>query len=260
MWHDIHVARALFTWEKWRASIVHQWMNEPSLYKLSSLSDLRLAARTALQELGLKGPVMTLYWICSVDSVCNLDDESNFLKIVIPSWLLERKFNPRQTKYHLTPGNPVSPPSVITAMDLLERYPESNRGLYPKLNSSEILLSENHPLCSILRVRGRHKKHGRKSTKDSQTLHGFYDEITKEEDSPKSTTDRPSEYSDRLAVICAALRRKGLTNVKIANMFGLPITEPYSSKQSDKVQYLIKRGKKLIEKYDRDKSFGDSYQ
>lgn len=255
MWHDIHVARALFTWEKWRASLVHQWMSKPSLGKLSSLSDLRLVAKTALQELGLEGPAITLYWMCSVDSVCNLDDEDNFLKIVIPSWLLKRKFNPRQTKYALTPGDPVSPPSVITEMDLLKRYPESNRGLYPKLNSSEILLSENHPLCSILRVRGRHKKHSRKSTIGRQTLRGFYDEIVKEEDRPKkqSTTDRPPEYSDRLAVICAALKRKGLTYVKIAKRFGLPITKRGFSKQSDKARYLVERGEKLIEKYSPDK-------
>ncbi len=253
MWHNIHVARALFTWEKWRASLVHQWMSEPSLRKLSSLSDLRLVARTALQELGLKGPAMTLYWICSVDSVCNLDDEDNFLRIVIPSWLLKRKFNPRQTK--LTPGELVSPPSVMTEMDLLKRYPESNRESYPKRNSSEILLSENHPLCSILRVRGRHKKHSRKRTIGRQTLRGLYDEIIKEEDGPKkqSATDRPTEYSDRLAVICAALRRKGLPSVKIAKRFGLPITKPFSSKQSDKARYLVERGEKLIEKYSPDK-------
>lgn len=87
MWQPKQVERALFRWRKWRCSLIHQWVSETELHELS-LDDLRLRVKGELQKLGLEGPNMALYWICSVVSDCNLDYEMSFEKIIIPPWMV----------------------------------------------------------------------------------------------------------------------------------------------------------------------------
>lgn len=227
MWDTEQVGRALFRWEKWRASLVRQWMRKTPLSKIS-LKDLKTTARTALHELGLKGPIIECYWICAVDTVRNLDDVA-FEEVFMPEWFPKR-YDHRMKQFYLNQRHRFYPPVIITEMDLL-KLKSYNPQVYHKLEIREMTLTQHHPLYTILGMKGRPKK--------------------------QSAIGRPSEYSDHCAVVCAAHKRQGLTYVEIAKKFKLPIIKNRETgyKQSESARNLVERGKKLIEEYNLDSAF-----
>lgn len=106
-----------------------------------SLDDLRLRAKDELQKLGLEGPMMALYWICSVVSDCNLDYETSFRKIIIPPWMVSLIGDTR-------PGVRVYPSWLITS--------ERERDF---LGPVCMILPPDHELYSVIEVlRGRPRK------------------------------------------------------------------------------------------------------
>ncbi len=142
MWQPKQVERALFRWGKWRSSLINQWMKSESELRELSLDELRLVVKHELQRLALEGPVMALYWICSVVSDCNLDYETSFEKIIITSWLASLIRDLRL-------GARVYPPWLITERD--KHF----------FGSSGMVLPLDHELYSIIdALRGRPRKHG----------------------------------------------------------------------------------------------------
>jgi hypothetical protein len=229
MWQPEQVERALFRWSKWRCSLIHQWASETDLHKLS-LNDVRSRARAELQKLGFEGPMMAVYWICSVASECNLDYEASFTKILIPSWFPLR-FDRRLLRwYSLKPGVRVYPPRLLTKkdMDRLRRQSGLDAGVYISTGTTRMLLPPDHEFYSIIgAMKGRPRK--------------------------RSKPGRPPSYPDRLAVKCAVLKTPDKTYVQIAKQLGLPVTDGELhelSKRSDVVRHLVSRGRKLINEWE----------
>lgn len=225
MWQPKQVERALFHWSKWRCSLIRQWMAGDDKLRGSSLDELKLAARDVLQRLDLEGPVIALYWICSVASDCNLDYDTSYDRIVTPSWLPKR-FDKRLPAHRMRPGVRVYPPILMTEkdMDLLRRRSHLGPEVYISTGIERMLLPQEHELYSIIKgMRGRPRK------------------LNKPGKLPK--------YPDCSAVTCAVLRdRDDMTYVEIAKKVGLPITvNPETGyKQSDTARNLVDRGRKLI--------------
>lgn len=225
MWQPKSVERALFRWHKWRHSLVSQWIAAANELRGLSLEELKLTARGALQKLGLEGPVMSLYWICVVASDCNLEYDTSYGKIVIPSWLPKR-FDKRLPAPRMRPGVRVYPPILMTEkdMDLLRHQSKLGPEVYIPTGIERMLLPQEHELYSIIKgMRGRPRK------------------INKPGKLPK--------YPDRLAVRCTALKYKDkMTYVEIAKMLSLPITINCDTgyKQSEIARNLVKRGKKIV--------------
>jgi len=210
-----------------------------------SLQELRRTARGELQKLGLEGPKMELYWICSVASEYNLDYETSFEKIVVPPWFPLR-YDRRLLKYklgvrvyppgfqfllryvygRLRPGVRVYPPRLMTEKEV-RRQSGLGPGVYIStriLGIATMLLPPGHELYAEM-------------------------EALKGRPSKKCKRGRLPKYSDQLATKCAALKKLGSTNVEIAKQLGLPVTKPYSSEQSDIVRNLVNRGRKLLSEY-----------
>ena len=49
-----------------------------------------------------------------------------------------------------------------------------------------------------------------------------------------------------VAIQCAALKDDGMSYVEITERLHLPVTRPYSSRQSDVTVNLVQRGRKLL--------------
>ena len=228
MWQPNSVERALFRWHEWRYSLVSQWIAAAKELRGLSLEELKLTARVALHKLSLEKPLMSLYWICTVASDCNLEYDTTYERIVIPSWLPKR-FDKRLAASRLRPGVRVYTPILMTEkdMELLRRKSKLSPEVYISTGIEKMFLPQDHELCSKIKgMRGRPKK------------------ITKPGKLPK--------YPDRLAVRCTVLKYKDkMTYVEIARVLSLPITiNPCTGyKQSETARHLVKRGKKIIDRY-----------
>ena len=80
--------RRLFSWDRWRASIIRQWANLDRKLDRLSREESKNVAREALRELTLPCSAgMELYWICCVASDFTINYEPSFDNIRIPKWL-----------------------------------------------------------------------------------------------------------------------------------------------------------------------------
>jgi hypothetical protein len=80
--------RRLFSWDRWRASIIRQWANLDRKLDRLSREELKDVARGALRELTIPcSPQMELYWICCAASDYSINYEPSFDNIRIPRWL-----------------------------------------------------------------------------------------------------------------------------------------------------------------------------
>jgi hypothetical protein len=208
-----------------------------------SLEELRRTARGELQKLGLEGPKMELYWICSVASEYNLDYETSFEKIVVPPWFPLR-YDRRLLRYNL--GVRVYPPRLRMLLGY-GRYGRLRPGVrvYPPRLMREKEVRRESGLGAGVYI----------STRTLGTLtmllppgHELYSEIEALRGRPRkrSKPGRLPKYSDQMAVKCAVLKKSGSTDVEIARQLGLPVTKPYDTQQSDTARHLVNRGDKLI--------------
>jgi hypothetical protein len=239
MWQYKKVEQALFRWDKWRQSIVGGWITPGDLKELP-LSQLKLRVREELNKLNLPGSLwFELYWICCVSSEYNFDYETSFKKILVPDWL-PLPYEPSLYDYEIRSRTRMYPPDIWDEGDIqfsakqrglwgIKFYDENGRIeevdrslLYPKNFELRIFLPSDHELYRVLnRLQGRPKN--------------------------VNKIGKYPLYSDRLAVQCAVLcDRDAMTYVKIAERFGLPVTKPIFSSQSNHVIHLIRRGRKLI--------------
>lgn len=200
------------------------------------LEELRRTATAELEKLALEGSLMAFYWICSVASGCNLDYETSFQKIVIPSFALrfDRRlggYSPRPgvrvypLRYGLRPGVRVRPPRLVNERDFQRRQSRFGPEVYTRIEMTEMLLCPGHELYSVIDERGKQKERGKPG--------------------------RLPDYPDCLAVKCAVLKNRKMTYVEIAKKFSLPITVNRDTgyKQSGSACNLVKRGNKLINVY-----------
>lgn len=220
MWQPNIVERALFKWHKWRNSIIKNWV-EWKHNQDTPKSLLDIAVGQELKEMGL--PVLTIleiYWISCLTSDYNLDYPTTYTKIVTPAGL-------KQGGYEINPGIKIYPPPVISDKDL--KFESRQFGfskdtlitLYSDSSSYKLLLQSDQELLDVLkRMRGRPGTRGKRGP--------------------------VPHYSDRVAVQCAALKDDGMSYVEIAERLHLPVTRPYSSRQSDVTVNLVQRGRKLL--------------
>ncbi|MFC2069126.1 hypothetical protein ACFLTP_09015 [Chloroflexota bacterium] len=235
MWKPEKVERALFMWEKWRQSIISQWLElEESLEGLT-LTRLMSKVRKELRKIGM--PVnsiwLQIYWICCVVSEYNFSNWNTFNNITAPAWLLS-KYDPIMgfsTWYQREPIHRVHPPEIwdeAYVIQLTRRVTglldigESDR-IYPWPKWGSMFVPSHHKLYKVLnKIKGRPRTRAPKAGR-----HPF--------------------YSDYLAIKCAVLKDKfGMTYVEIATKFRLPITTPFFSRQSDLARHLVARGRKLL--------------
>ncbi len=220
MWQPQMVERALFKWHKWRNSIINNWVEWKD--KLDEpISILKLAADQELKGIGLPAlSILEIYWISCLTSNYNIDYPITYGKIVVPAGLPIRG-------YEIIPGTRVYPPPVINDKDL--KFESRQFGfsidtliaLYSESYSFKMLLQSDHELLDVLkRIRGRPGIRGK---------HGPL-----------------PRYHDRLAVQCAAFKDTGMSYIEIAERLHLPVTRPYSSRQSDVTVNLVQRGRKLL--------------
>ncbi len=239
MWQYKKVEQALFRWYKWRQSIVSGWITPGDLKELP-LSQLKLRVREELNKLNLPSSLwFELYWICCVSSEYNFDYETSFKKILVPDWL-PLPYEPSLSDYEIRSKTRMYPPDIWDEGDIqfnakrmglwgIKFYDEHGRieevdrsYLYPKDFELRIFLPSEHEFYQVLNgLQGRPKKFG--------------------------GIGRYPHHSDRLAVQCAVLcDRDTMKYVEIAKRFGLPVTKPNFSSQSNPVIHLIRRGRKLI--------------
>ena len=220
MWQPNMVERALFKWNKWRNSIIKNWIerkhgsDEPT-------NLLELGVDQELNEIELPASsILEIYWICCITSNYNLDYPITYSKIVAPIGLQARG-------NEMKPGIRVYPPPVISNKDL--KFESRQFGfsvdtliaLYSESYSFKILLQSDHELLDILnRIKGRPRTRGKRGP--------------------------VPHYSDRLAVQCAAFKDIGMSYVEIAEKLHLPVTRPFSSRQSDVTVHLVHRGSELL--------------
>jgi hypothetical protein len=220
MWQPNMVERGLFRWNKWRNSIIKNWVEWKHNQDVST-SLLELAVGQELNEMGLPTlSILEIYWISCITSDCNLDYPTTYTKIVTPVGL-------EIGGYEINPGIRVYPPPVIDDKDL--KFESSQYGfiiselqsLYSESYSFKMLLQSDHELLDVLKgIRGRPGTRGK---------HGPL-----------------PRYHDRLAVQCAAFKDTGMSYVEIAERLHLPVTRPIFSRQSDVTVNLVRRGRKLL--------------
>lgn len=220
--------RALFRWQKWRRSIISQWVEPYKKLEEMPPDQLKLEARQELQKLNLPVTILLeLYWICSVTSDYNLDYPSSFDRIVIPDWLsLPPKPSPFVHFPKLKLGARIYPPHVMGEKDkeffMYQHGLEAIDISYPSEDIFWIFLTAEHEFFYVLKqLKGHPKRCGKPG--------------------------RVPSYSDRLAVQCTVLKDSGSTYVTIAKQLGLPVKKPYETLQSDSAKSLIQRGRKLIQ-------------
>ncbi|MFC1938370.1 hypothetical protein ACFLWH_01775 [Chloroflexota bacterium] len=232
MWNPEKVERALFSWEKWRQSIVLQWIDLKDGQERLTLGKLRQMAGQELRDLGFPvSALLELYWVCCTICKYTLDDWTTFNNIVVPSHLLSAFDS--ILPFELEPGNRVYPPQIWDEgdIDLAARQLfgtsniEGKDRFRPGEYAAAVFLPSHHEFYQVLaKFKGRTGK--RKTNKRG----------------------RHPRYSDYLAVSCATLKDKyGMTYLKIAKKHGLPCKKPYESWRSDTAKYLVKRGRKVIQ-------------
>lgn len=220
MWQPQTVERALFKWNKWRNSIINNWVEwKDDLDEQTSI--LKPVAGQELKEIGLPALlILEIYWISCLTSNYNLDYPITYGKIVIPT-------GPSLKGYEIKPGTKVYPPPIINDKDLTFESRQFGfsintlTALYSEPYGFKMLLQSDHELFNILiEMKGR------------PGIRGKGGPIPR--------------YNDRLAVRCASMKGKGMSYVKIAEKLRLPVTRPFSSRQSDVTVHLVRRGMALL--------------
>ncbi|MBA7631414.1 hypothetical protein ES703_38945 [subsurface metagenome] len=231
MWQSRNVERALFSWPKWRQSIVAQWTNLSSNLEKLDVGQLRRLVSGELNTLSFPSSLwLEIYWICCVTCDYNQDNPTTFENMAIPDWL-PALYNPLLWHYKIESGmRPLLPP-IQNEKDIAfqvkqifgPNFTDITR-FYPGEQAWAMFLPSGHELYEILsKFKGRPK---------ISKGHG-----------------KASSLSDRLAVRCATLKddcRK--TYVEIARQCGLSVTRPYDSWQSDETRHLVNRGREVIMK------------
>ncbi len=195
------------------------------------MEQLKLEARTELHKLDFPDSLwLELYWICCVESDYSFDYETTFENIAVPNWL-PLPFD-SQVSLKIAPGIRMYPPAIYHEgdMDFLASHfgswilIDDIIGRPDVLGWFGIFLSSIHELLALLKKsKGRPKKSGK--------------------------IGRRPEYSDRLAVQCAALKDEPeMTYVKIAKTLGLPTerNKETTQEESRTARHLVRRGRKLI--------------
>jgi hypothetical protein len=230
MWSHEKVERALFSWWKWRQSIMQQWIIVDE--ELIGLTHNKLREKIQQELTGMGFPIslwLEVYWVCCVISDHNLDDWSTYDNIVIPAWLLSFDYPYRELD-HIEAEMRCYPPEILNERDLDHFARQYMGGVLPDR--------------SILYPRERHFRIFLPSQ------HEFYNVLGMFKGRPRTTKKRgkPSKYSDRLAIRCAVMRDEyRMKYVEIAQRFDLPRTKPYDSWQSDVTRQLIYRGRRLLQ-------------
>ena len=230
MWQPSQVERILFQWHRWRRSLVAHWTTLGNQPPELSQEHLTMKARDELDALGLpRSLLMELYWSSVAVSDVNLDYPSTFQKMVIPAgWVLPDTLGVYPGSPPPVPGSRVFPPRVVTEADADNAFqqhgPFAVGGiLTPGEGYPWILLPAEHELVDALnQARGRPRHQARPG--------------------------RAPAHADRLAVQCACRKDgSGWTYLKIAAEFGLEVTEPWGSKQSDTTRHLVARGRRILQ-------------
>jgi hypothetical protein len=220
MWQSQMVERALFKWNKWRNSIISNWVQwKDGLDEQTSI--LKPVAGQELKKIGLPALlILEVYWICCLTSNYNFDYPVTYEKIIVPS-------GPYVKGSDLKPGTRVYPPPVIVDKDLTfesRKFGFSRdtlKALYSEPYGFKVLLQSDHELFDILiKMKGR------------PVIRGKGGPVPR--------------YDDRLAVRCASMKRRGMSYIQIAEKLCLPVTRPFSSRQSDVTVHLVLRGTELL--------------
>lgn len=165
MWNPEKVERALFRWQKWRQSIVTQWINLEVEIESLTLGQLKAKARRELRKLSFPANLwLELYWICCITSDYNLDHLSSFDNIVIPTWL-RLPFDPSLRWYKIELGTRMYPPWIWNEGDVeFEVRRHGNPGLrevYSKPGNTNLgyscHLATSFTMCSANCSEGRPK-------------------------------------------------------------------------------------------------------
>jgi hypothetical protein len=220
MWQPKIVERALLKWPVWHNSLIQKWVSwDDDVNVIENISQTQI--EKTLDEMKLPNiEIFQIYWVACVTSKYNLDYPKTYDNIVMPvSYHVEY--------FQIGPNVRIYPPRIVPEKDLC--YIATQVGLgydwlkqyYSEKFSLSVLLKPDHGLLQLLRnMRGRPVTHGERGI--------------------------VPRYCDRLAVRCAVLKRNGLSFVNIANKLNLGVTRPWSSDQSDRASYLVKRGNKLL--------------
>ena len=217
------VERALFQWEKWRFSLIRQWMRNDT-YSQFSPDELNVLAKSETATLGFENIGFAFYWTCCLTSDVNFDYEKSFETIRVPTWWTP-EFNRAFSVYGLQ-GKRMFPPKLVNDRD---------RRFFPLSWSVDVdhfldgrgyvFLKPAHQLYTVLNeLKGRPRKRGR--------------------------AGRRPGFPDRLAVRCASLRKLRNSVLQISKLVDLPEEVLFEGKQPDVVRHLINRGNRLIGEYE----------
>lgn len=162
MWQQKIVERALFTWDKWRWSIINQWSQLDSDLKALKPEELHKKTKKELEILGFPPSFFfELYWVCCVSSDYNLDYFQTFDNIVVPEWLgICANFKPslfvhafKKIKYSaIKHGDRLYPPYLINENDIEFAKSQVDEGwlfgdaYFPNEKQDALILPEKHEL------------------------------------------------------------------------------------------------------------------
>ena len=228
MWNPEKVERALFTWPKWRKSVLREWINPTAGLDKLRLRRIRKIAGTKTSEMGFpKSVLLEMYWFCCVLSDYSMDNWTTFDRIVMPAWL--PSLYDSILRYDFKPGSRMYPPRIIDEGDLSVLHKQlfgtytgkPDYGLVPREKSDRVFLTSEHELYRFLNeFKGRTRKR-------------------------LKPLGRYPKHSDRMAVTCYRLKQDGATNVQIAERFGLRIEDFVTFNRSSAAMHLVRRGEKL---------------
>jgi len=229
MWNSEKVERALFTWPRWRKSVLREWMNPTVGLDKLNLRRIREIAGAETSEMGFpKSVLLEMYWFCCVLSDYSMDNWTTFDRIVMPAWL--PSVYDSVLNFDIKPGDRMYPPFIIDEGDLAVLHKQMfgtytgkpDYHLIPGEKSDRVFLTSEHEFYRFLNIfKGRTRK--RRKPLGS---------------SPK--------HSDRMAVTCYRLKQEGATYIKIAKKFRLRIKKFVTFRRSSAAMYLVRRGEKLV--------------
>jgi len=193
-----------------------------------TLDLLKVKARRELEKLDFPANLwLELYWICCGASDYNLDCQTSFHNIVIPTWL-PLPFDPSLQYYKIILKTHCYPPPIYNERDIeFEVRRHGNPGLRELYRKTW----EHEPRIFL------------------PCRHELYHFLNKLKGSPKilGKPGRHARYPDRLIVKCAVWKdRHGMTYEKIGNKIGLPDKVLAEAGETDVARYLVGRGRKLI--------------
>ena len=227
MWNLEKVERALFTWRKWRKSIIGEWMHPTARLDKLRLSQIREIAAKGMSKMELpKSVLLEMYWLCCVLSDYSMDNWTTFDRIVVPEWLLS--LYDSILNYDFRPGGRMHPPFIIGEGDLAVRHRQIF-GTYTGKPDYDLIPGEKEDRIFL------HSKH---------EFYPFLNEF-KGRTRRRKPPGRYPTHSDRMAVICYRLKLYGATYLNIAKKFKLPIENCITFERSSAAMHLVGRGEKL---------------